>query len=111
MTPWHLLIALVALAPGSLLYWLAKRKSWRAVLITTAATLGVITVASLAAPYVAAALFAACAFNLLYWLPSIIAGYRRINDGAPVMILNFFGFLFIAPWIVALVWAAKPKTA
>ncbi len=44
---------------------------------------------------------------ILYWVPTIIAVYRKLTNRMQIGVLNFFAFLGI-PWIVALVWAFKP---
>jgi hypothetical protein len=46
----------------------------------------------------------------LYWLPTIIAMFRRVPSVLGVAILNFFGFL-IVPWWLALVLALAANPA
>jgi Superinfection immunity protein len=44
-----------------------------------------------------------------YWVPTIIAYFRHLPNVAQVALLNFFlGWTGIG-WVVALIWAAKPK--
>lgn len=44
-------------------------------------------------------------FIVIYFLPSIIALSRKKNNGAAIILLNFFlGWTFIG-WIVSLIWA------
>lgn len=43
-------------------------------------------------------------FFAAYWLPTFLAFLRNIREKTTVILLNFFGFLFI-PWLVALIFA------
>jgi len=47
---------------------------------------------------------------IVYWVPTIIALFRwkDIPNGGGVIVLNFFGFLFVT-WIIALVMAVRSK--
>jgi hypothetical protein len=47
----------------------------------------------------------------LYWMPSLVAWRRGARNLGSVIVVNFFGFLFVT-WIVALAMAlADPKRA
>jgi hypothetical protein len=44
-------------------------------------------------------------FFILYFLPSVIAFFRRKKNALAIFILNLFlGFTFIG-WVIALIWA------
>lgn len=45
---------------------------------------------------------------LFYWTPFIVALYRKLDNRTQIGVLNFFAFAGI-PWVIALVWAFKPK--
>lgn len=44
---------------------------------------------------------------IVYWAPTGIAAYRKLDNVFQIAVLNFFAFIGIA-WVVALVWAFKP---
>jgi hypothetical protein len=44
---------------------------------------------------------------LLYFFPSILAGYRNMRNSVSIYVLNFFLGWTIIGWIVALIWATS----
>ena len=47
-----------------------------------------------------------------YWVPTITAKVRRVPNVGSVAVWNFFGFLFLVPWIVAMAMAMRdPRPA
>ena len=46
-----------------------------------------------------------------YWMPSIIAAFRwrDLPNPGGVLIINFFAWFFIFPWVIALVMAVRSK--
>jgi hypothetical protein len=49
----------------------------------------------------------AVALIALYWLPSFIAWRRHVQGIGQVVIVNFFAFFFLVPWVIALVMAFR----
>ena len=47
---------------------------------------------------------------IIYFLPSIIAAYRRCKRTTGIFILNFFLGISILGWIGALIWAVSDNT-
>jgi hypothetical protein len=44
---------------------------------------------------------------ILYWMPSLIAWYRKVGNLGSIIALNFFGFVLGIGWVAALAWALK----
>lgn len=46
---------------------------------------------------------------IIYFIPSMVADCRNLKEKTQILILNLFLGWTIIGWVVALVWACKPK--
>ena len=54
-----------------------------------------------------AAVIGVVAAVAFYWLPTIIAAWRKVPNTGSVAVINFFAFAMLIPWVIALAMAVR----
>lgn len=44
-----------------------------------------------------------------YWAPSVVALARKVPNKGSVVVVNFFAFALLIPWVIALAMACRSK--